>query len=194
MKFRHGNIELEVPEEVYYPAEDSFLLADVIEDADIKGKKVIDVGCGSGFLSILCALRGADVAAVDISEEAVETSRLNAATNGVKIDAKLSDLFEKINGKYDVIIFNPPYLPKEEGEEGHATYTGGATGREVIERFILHCREHLNEGGRIFLLASSLTDMNKVIALLNNNGLFVKIVAKEKLDWEELFVIESILS
>ena len=191
MKFSFNSMELEVPEGVYYPAEDSFLLADAVEALEMKGKNVLDMGCGSGFLSLLCASKGAHVMAVDITEEAVETAKANAQANGFKVNIVLSDLFEKINGRFDFIIFNPPYLPKEEDEEGHVTYTGGATGREVIERFITQCGTHLENDGKILVLVSSLTGKEEIIAALNEAGFSAKIAAKEKLDWEELVVIEA---
>ena len=50
MKFYHGEIQLEVPENVYYPREDSILMAKALENLEIKGKSVLEVGCGSGFL------------------------------------------------------------------------------------------------------------------------------------------------
>src|SRR3989344_2055286 len=123
MKFSKDGMELEVPEGIYYPAEDSFLLADVIEGTEMKWKKVLEMGCGSGFLSILCAKRGAEVTAIDITEEAVNTTKANAHSNGVKIHVVQSDLFENIIGKFDMILFNPPYLSREDGEQSDVTYT-----------------------------------------------------------------------
>lgn len=191
MKFSFNSMEIEVPEGLYYPAEDSMLLADAIETLEMKGKKVLDMGCGSGFLSLLCASKGADVTAADITEEAVEATKANAQANGLKVNAIVSDLFEKINGRFDFIIFNPPYLPREEDEEGHVTYTGGATGREVIERFITQCISCLEKGGSIFMLISSLTGKEEVIAAMNEAGFSAKITAKERLDWEELIVVKA---
>ena len=191
MKFIHEDLGIEVPEGVYYPAEDSFLLVDVLEAEDILGENVLEMGCGSGFLSILCAKRGADVTAADITEEAVNAAKTNAQSNGLKIHIVQSDLFENVNGKFDIIVFNPPYLPKEDDEEGDITYTGGQTGREVIEKFIAQCKWHLEDKGRVLLLISSLTGYEEVIACFNDSGFSVKTKAKQKLDWEELIVIEA---
>src|SRR3989338_1117492 len=116
MKFYYGRVELDVPERVYYPREDSELLAKVIDSLDLKGKAVLETGCGSGFLSILMAKKCADVTAVDINTEAVEITGKNAAANGAKINTFISDLFSAVGGTFDIIVFNPPYLPVEEGE------------------------------------------------------------------------------
>ncbi|MDI6721150.1 MAG: methyltransferase [Candidatus Aenigmarchaeota archaeon] len=192
MRFVHEDLELEIPENVYYPAEDTFLLVDVIENLHMKDKKVLDVGCGSGFLSLLCASKGAGVTAVDIDEDAVEAAKANSISNDSRISALVSDLFEKVSGVYDYILFNPPYLPKEEDEDSDITYTGGATGREIIERFISQCKNHLSENGKVFLVISSLTGQEEVFTLFNENGFSVKVVAKEKIDWEELIAIEAV--
>ncbi|MBI2173061.1 MAG: methyltransferase [Candidatus Aenigmarchaeota archaeon] len=191
MKFSFNSMELEVPEGVYYPAEDSFLLADAVEALEMKGKNILDMGCGSGFLSLLCASKGAHVTAADVTEDAVEATKANAQANGLKVNAVVSDLLQNVSGRFDFIIFNPPYLPRGEDEEGHVTYTGGATGREVIERFITQCGTHLENGGKILLLVSSLTGKEEVIAALNESGFSAKIAAKEKIDWEELVVVEA---
>ncbi len=191
-KFYHENMEFEVPGSVYYPREDSLLMAKIIENANIHGS-VLEIGCGSGFLSILLAKRDASVTAVDVNKEAIEASQLNCDTNNVEIKLFLSDLFEKVEGKFDVIVFNPPYLPVEEGETDE-TYAGGSTGRETIERFVLEVKKHLNPNGTVYLVISSLTGEAEVKKLFEKEGLTVETAAKEKVPWEELIIIKAFLN
>jgi release factor glutamine methyltransferase len=190
MKFFHGNIELEVKESIYYPREDSELLAGVIETMDIAGRSVLEVGCGSGLISIVAAKMGANVAAADVNPEAVRITEKNAEANKVSLNVFTSDLFENVNGKFDLIIFNPPYLPVEEGETD-LTYAGGASGREVIERFIGEVENHLNKDGFVLLLISSLTGEQEVLDLFHLIGMKTEIEASEKVSWEELIVIKA---
>ena len=190
MKFYHGEIQLEVPENVYYPREDSILMAKALENLEIKGKSVLEVGCGSGFLSIIAAKNGAHVTAVDINAEAVKTAKANAEANGCNIETIQSDLFSSVKGKFDLIIFNPPYLPVEAGEND-PTYAGGKSGREVIERFINMTNGHLKPNGRVLIVISSLTGKKEIIELLKKTGMTVSIIAREKIPWEELIVIEA---
>ena len=187
-KFYHGEMEFEVPESVYYPREDSELLANHIESLELHGKSVLEAGCGSGFLSIMAAKHGAKVTSVDINEEAVETTRANAETNQVQLNAFKSDLFSSVEGKFDLIIFNPPYLPVEP-EEKDPTYAGGATGRETIERFAAGVKSHLNPAGRVLIVISSLTGEKEVIELFEKQGMKISIASREKIPWEELIVI-----
>ena len=191
-KFYHSDIELEVPKTVYYPREDSLLMGKVIEGLNLRGKTALEIGCGSGFLSILLAKKGAEVTGVDINEEAVEITKENAVSNSVKIDVMHSNLFSNVKGKFDLIVFNPPYLPVEEGETDF-TYAGGLSGRETVERFVSGVKSHLNEHGSVLIVISSLTGEKETIGLFRKEGLSASVVAKEKIPWEELIVIDASL-
>jgi len=122
MKFFYKDVVLVVPEDVYYPREDSIFLAEalvkVIDKENVK--TCLDVGCGSGFLSIIMAKKKSIVNAVDINELAVKTTIENSQKNNVNINVEQGDLFSL--GKYDLIVFNPPYLP--EGKEEYMKYIG----------------------------------------------------------------------
>ena len=190
MKFYYGTLEFDIPESVYYPREDSELMAKTLEKVDLRRKSALEIGCGSGFLSILMAKKGAAVTAVDINEEAVDTTKKNAAANEAEVIAAKSDLFSNVSNKFNLIIFNPPYLPVEEGETDW-TYAGGKNGRDVIERFVAKVKNYLKPNGTVLLLISSLTGEKEVIELFRNQKMKTKIVAREKVPWEELIMIEA---
>lgn len=192
MKFYHNKIELEVPENIYYPKEDSLLMAKILENIGLDSKKILEVGCGSGLLSILMAKCGADVTSVDTDDGAVEITKTNAKSNGVAISVLESDLFSKIDGMFDIIIFNPPYLPVEEGETDK-TYAGGKNGRETIEKFVSKVKDRLKPDGFVLLLISSLTGEKEVIELFEKQKMKTSIIAREKIPWEELIVIQAAL-
>jgi release factor glutamine methyltransferase len=190
MKYFYKDITLDVPESVYYPREDAEMLAKCLEDMDLRHKNCLEVGCGSGLLSIIMAKNGAFVIATDINPEAVYATQKNADNNKVRLIAFVSDLFEKVNGTYDLVVFNPPYLPVDEWETD-AVYAGGKTGRDIIERFVKDVKKYLNPGGSVLMLISSLTGEKEVIDLFKKHGLKTKIIAREKIPWEELIVIEA---
>jgi len=203
MEFLYEDIVLNVPENVYYPEDDSILLARYLEKQQLKNKNLLEVGCGSGFLSILAAKLGAHVKAVDISQDAIETITDNAELNDVEIEIKQSDLLQNVTGQYDIIIFNAPYLPADvdtkiigDSEAVRAIYNdhrwaGGPTGREVIERFIAQASGHLNKDGKIFLLISSLTGEQEVLNIFRKHGFGAEVKHREKIPWEELLIIEA---
>jgi len=195
MKFYHGKLALDVPATVYYPMEDSLFLAKLLEKKSLVNKKVLDMGCGSGFLSIIMAKGKAQVTGADISRDAVKATNNNAERNNVSVTCIQSDLFSVINGTFDLIVFNPPYLPegadaKYLGKE-KSHLVGGKTGREVVEKFIKQAKSHLNNGGKILLLISSLTGEEEVIDTFNKHGFRTRVLDRQKIPWEELMVIEA---
>lgn len=77
--------------------------------------EILDIGTGSGAIAITLAKHlNCHVLATDISKKAIEIAKENAKRNDVQIDFKQSDILKNVQGKFDVIISNPPYIAKEE--------------------------------------------------------------------------------
>lgn len=158
------DLKFDVYENVYEPSEDTFLFA---ENLDVKtGDQVMDIGTGCGILGIIAAKKAGNVLAIDVNPYAVHCAKENAILNRVheKIFFVQTDLFSVLNddAKFDVILFNAPYLPSEEKEMDSwigRSWAGGRTGRQVIDQFIPNSPKHLNSSGRILLLQSSLTNV-----------------------------------
>ena len=105
-----ADFQLKMKEDIVYePAEDSFLLAEQVKKY-AKGK-VLDLGTGSGILAETALINTKEVLATDINEEAVKRLKQKG------INARFSDLFSHITEKFNLIIFNPPYLPTERNEK-----------------------------------------------------------------------------
>ena len=138
---------------IYSPAEDSFLLEEIVRKKS-KNQKILDVGCGSGIQMRAAINSGAkSVLGIDIDSESLKLCK----KSGLKV--KKSNLFSNVKGKFDLIIFNPPYLPKDEREDvksARAT-SGGKNGDEIILRFLKKAPKFLEKDGSILLLISSLT-------------------------------------
>lgn len=176
---------------VYEPAEDTFLLISALEKMDLKEKSVLELGTGSGIISLILAKRAKLIIAADINPEAVKCAKENAKLNGIKNAEFIeSDLFSNIKEKFDIIIFNPPYLPCEKITSDIAL-DGGADGRKVIERFLEGAPKFLNPRGKIYILESSLSDYRKTLAQFKKYAVSAGIVARRKFDWEELVIIDA---
>lgn len=173
---------------VYTPREDSILLKEYLEDLELKGKKILDMGTGSGIIAITAAQKGANVTATDINPEALEYARQHAKDQGVedKIDFIESNLFENVTGKFDFALFNPPYLPGEKGIGDEEIWRGGEEGVEVTRRFLEAAPKHLSENGEIIVVLSSHADYSDII-----EGYDLEIVDSEKLWFETLYLARS---
>ncbi len=163
---------LEVFPDVYEPAEDSFLLA---RHAKKLRGKILDMGCGCGIISLACAKATPKsiVLGVDKNPNAVENAKMNMRRNRIK-NAKFfeSDLFSKVNGKFDAIIFNPPYLPTAKNEKLRGNlnlaFDGGRSGREVTGKFLAQFPEFLKKGGTLLMVESSLAGIEKILIIIKN--------------------------
>ena len=189
-----GDFVFVVDENVYEPAEDSFLFA---MNLDVKeGEQVLDMGTGCGILGIIAAKKASEVVAVDINPYAVRCIRENAKRNNVRSKMVFiqGDLFAPLSekAKFDVILFNVPYLPTEENEAhswiGHA-WAGGATGREIIDRFIPEASKHLKPTGHILLMQSTLSCVDKTLTTFKKYGLEANVIADAALPFFETIII-----
>ena len=187
-----------VSKDVYLPAEDTFLLAEnlVVNKNDV----VLDMGTGCGILGILAAKRARRVVAVDVNPHAVRCAKMNAKLNGVaeKMELLQSDLFSAVKKKekFDLIIFNAPYLPSEMREEKNwieRAWAGGPTGRQLIDQFILQAPSYLKKGGRILLVQSTLSDLEETMQKLGEERFCARVVAQKKVAFETIVVIEATL-
>jgi release factor glutamine methyltransferase len=162
-------LDISSSNEVYNPSDDSYLLLKILEVSP--GQSFLDMGCGTGLIGLHAARLGADVVAVDINPHAVEYTKRNASANGVKIRAIESDLFDKVPGHFDVISFNPPYLPGKETSTSwvERAWSGGEEGSEVAIRFLDQAWEHLNPGGSIYVILSSIGGLMSAMRSARNH-------------------------
>ncbi len=183
-------IRLELHPDVYEPAEDTFLLAETV---DVKpGEMALDVGTGTGLIALLMARKAKRVLGVDVNPKAVELAMKNALLNGIgNVEFRLSDLFENVSGRFDVITFNAPYLPGEPKKAIDLALVGGKTGREVIDRFIREVSGYLTENGRVYLVQSSITGIEETLNLFRRVGLRAEVVAKRHFFFEDIVLIKA---
>jgi len=183
-----------VDENVYEPAEDSFLFAENLAVDD--GDTVIDMGTGCGLLGVVAARHGAGVVAVDVNPFAVRCARVNAELNHItsKLSFVQGDLFAplRVGEKFDLIFFNAPYVPCEqlEGDSwAERAWVGGTTGRQIIDRFIRKAPRYLKQTGRILLMQSTLSDIEQTARRFKQNGLKTSIAAQRDLPFFETIVL-----
>jgi len=190
MTIHFNGLELDCLDEVYLPSEDSIFLAEnlLVDDSH----RILDVGTGTGIIALTAARDAAHVLGVDVNPDSVLCAKQNAERNGIENARFLvSDLFENVDEKFDLVVFNPPYIPVEEEGKLEAAWSGGEGGRRLINRFLDVVGDYLTDDGRFNLLFSSLNDREKVEESFARNEFKIYVPAEKKLFFETLYLAEG---
>ena len=173
--------------QVYSPAEDTCLLVDAALSEARKDDRVLEVGSGTGCISERLLSTGRFVLATDINPHAVRE------TAGKGVNVVRADLLAGIKGPFDLVVFNPPYLPTqpEERMDDWLEYAlnGGEDGCMVISRFAEQLSRVLAPGGRALLLFSSLTGPDMVLRIFSFHGFRTDILTDRRIEGEMLYVM-----
>jgi len=174
------------PAQVYQPEADTLLLLGAAQAEVRSGDRVLEIGTGSGRIAA-ALVQDCDIVATDINPHAVFCARRQG------IDVVRCDLFSGLRGRFDLILFNPPYLPtqSEERIDDWLEYAldGGVTGRDVINQFASAVGSVLAPDGRILLLVSELTGIAEVCGLFERSGYSCREVAQDTVEGEKLVVL-----
>ncbi len=182
-------------ENVYIPAEDSYLLAENLEIKE--GQSVLEIGTGSGIVAMYASRLTDKITVSDINFDACELARKNFEANNIEnIEILFGNMFEPVGKrKFDVILFNTPYLPTEDDEVIDDTinyaFDGGLNGRKVIDLFLNEVGNHLNDGGIVQMIQSSLSGNEETLEKLDNLGFIAEIKASEHFFFEDITLINA---
>ena len=142
--------------------ETELLVEKVISLKPTQGSRIIDVGAGSGCIGITLALEVTNlrVTLTDISFEALQTARINAATLGARVDIACMDLLEAASGPFDLIVSNPPYVSRAETSrlqrevrehEPHVALFAADDGLAAYRQLIPSAQQLLRPGGYLLM-------------------------------------------
>lgn len=179
------------PDQVYQPAEDSFLLLKAAKSEVRLSDRVLEIGVGSGYVSTGLLSSCFLLVATDKNPHAASIAH-NAGVPVVR-----ADLAAGLCNPFDLILFNPPYLPTEPKERIddwlELALDGGPSGRDVIIRFLQEIPSLLSPEGRVLLLISSLTGLNEVKELARENGFVSTTVAEECVEGGEILMVLKLI-
>ena len=155
-------LRFHVNEHVLIPRQDTEILAEEAMRYLHDGMRILDLCTGSGciLLSLLHYSNDCEGTGVDISKEALQVAALNAELLGIKADFLKSDLYEKVTGKFDLLVSNPPYIERkviptlmEEVREydPYIALDGGEDGLDFYRRIIGGAQDYLKRGGQILM-------------------------------------------
>ena len=196
--FTYEDLKIEIHPEVYDPAEDTFLLLKSIKI--FNGALVFEIGTGTGIIALFCAKHGANVVCSDINPFSIETVEKNYKSNESllkgRLDIRMGDLYSVLESDefFDIIIFNPPYLPTKPkdivGGSGwfDKSVDGGVDGLNVIKRFLNGLPLFLKKNGRAYFVFSSLSDEKSLRKILDKNKLEFDVVVSQRFNDEVLDV------
>jgi len=168
--------------EPYPPSEDTFFLADYIKNE--KGESALDVGTGSGYLAALLEKSFSLVVGTDLSFNVLKKhgyfTTNNVCCNGA----------DAINQQFDLVICNMPYLDTDEVSDVRTD--GGKDGLEIPIKIIDSAKSRIKPGGKFIYVTSSLSDFKKLISYTELDDFNVSILAKKKLFFEELILVQAV--
>jgi len=180
-------LEIQIFDGVYPPSEDTFMLMDAVRGE--KAARGLELCSGTGTVGLSVASGVGHMVAVDLNPLAAMNTLFNYRKNGMDADVVVGDLFSPIRGEFDLIIMNPPYLPDGEGAPFDISWSGGARGRSVIDRFISEVGDFLSPGGRAYMLQSSLNGIEESVERARSEGLDAEVTGRRDFDFESLAVI-----
>lgn len=167
------------------------LLIEYILKFDLTGKNVLELGAGSGLISVYCAKLKANVTASDINPFAVENIKRNAKLNSVNIKVVESDLFDRIETKeFDYIIINPPYFPKNpNNDEEFAWFCGDDF--QYFKKLFNQMGNYVNKDSKIIMVLSEDCDI-EMIRKIGKQSAFIFTKCYEQKIWGEMNYIFEI--
>lgn len=156
----------------------SGVLAAEIERMQLRGRSVLDVGCGTGALSLVAARAGAVVTAIDVNADAVHTTIDNAAANSLVVEVLQSDLFEELHDRhFDLIVVNPPYFAKDPVDDAERAWFAGAD-LGYFERFFAALGDHMADTALMVL--SEGCDMRTISAAATRHQFELSVVERRR--------------
>ena len=168
-------------DEYYPPSEDTFFLADHIKNES--GESALDIGTGSGYLASILEKSFSLVIGTDLIFNVLR-KRVYFTTNNVCCNGA-----DAINQQFDLIVCNMPYLNTDEISDVRTD--GGKDGLEIPMKIIDSAKPRIKPGGKLIYVTSSLSDFKKLVSYTELDGFDVSILAKKKLFFEELLLVEA---
>jgi release factor glutamine methyltransferase len=166
--------------ETYSPAEDTFFLAEYV--AQEIGQSALEIGTGSGYLAEILQQNFELVIATDIDFHSLKNQKNK---NSICCDSA-----DALVQKFDLVVCNLPYLPSDDISDN--TIDGGPEGLSIPLKIIKSASLCVKPGGKILFLTSSLANYQKLIDKTQEMGFLVSILAKKKLFFEELVIVQAI--
>jgi release factor glutamine methyltransferase len=188
--YKYKDISLKVQPGVFHPGFyfSTKLLLKFLDDIDLNNKYLLELGAGTGLISVYSAKRGAIVTASDISSVAVDNIKLNVELNNLKVEVINSDLFDKIpRSKFDYIIINPPYYKKTpKMQKEFAWFCGDDF--QYFRKLFLQLKDRADENTNVIMILSDEADIETIKSVAAENKFLMQELVHKKIWGENQFI------
>jgi release factor glutamine methyltransferase len=188
--FTFHSIRIIVNPGVFYPGiiKSTGIFLNFLDKIDLSTSKVLELGAGSGIISLLAARKGANVTASDINPSAIENINQNASRNHLKIITISSDLFENISSQeFDYILINPPYYPLDPANFTEMAWYCGA-GFEYYKKLYFQLRNRWHEREIIYMILSEDCNIKRIMDIAGEHNFQMSEELKKKRMGEWFFI------
>ncbi len=172
-----SGIKLLIKANVYSPGTDTYLLANTIKINP--GDTALDLCTGTGVIAIKMALLGAEsILGIDLNPKAVENANENkklAQLNNITF--RQGNMFEGVDGKFDVITINPPYTDQKPCNEIEVCFFD--EGHKYVKNFFKKLRQHLNPGGKAYIAWSNIGPMDLLPQLAQKYNFKLRVLSQD---------------
>lgn len=192
-KWNKNGIRLEIPVGVFHPGlffSTNYLLQYLLS-FELKNQNVLELGAGSGLISIALAKKGANLMSTDISMVACKAIQRNGEINKVKLSVYQSDLFDKLpnEARFDLIVINPPYYPSDPVTEAdHAWFCGNDF--NYFKKLFMNLQPRLLQNGKCIMVLSEDCVIDLIASIAMEHNLVWKQINKKKIFWEWNYLFE----
>lgn len=191
--FSYDGLKLTVLKGVFHPKYyfSSICFYEFLKKQNFKAKQFIEIGCGSGFLSLLAYKLGAVVTAIDIDENAISCTKLNFKKNfTAQHTAQIikSNVFLNINPKIaDIICVNPPYFFNEVKLQSQLAWNCGKNG-EFFEKLFSQLNLFTNASTQTFLILADNCEIDRIKSMASDYNIVFELVFQKKIKWENNYI------
>ncbi|MDO5977711.1 methyltransferase [Flavivirga spongiicola] len=190
-KYNYDGISVMVHPDVFPPhlTFSTKILLDYISNIDLKGKSILELGCGSGIISLLASKKGGNVIATDINKTALEYLQKASIENNLTVNCIYSNLFDNLNSyTFDYIIINPPYYPKHpKSIEEQAWFCG--TDFNYFKNLFKQLSNRLNDKNILMILSID-CDLKSIKNIAKRNNLKLTSIFEKKIFGEHNFIFK----
>jgi release factor glutamine methyltransferase len=193
----HDGFKLRISPGVFHPGfffSTNFFYT-FISDLQLNNKNFLELGCGSGLLSLLAFRMGAKVTSVDINPTAVKDTVYNFETNFKEkpsVSVIESDLFNNLTTQtFDIIIINPPYFFKKATQAHEMAWYCGENG-EYFEKLFRTLNDHIHKDSEVYLSLADNCDIAKIKEIAVKHGFAFRLAAQKKVKWEMNYIYNII--